>query len=157
MEEIGNLLPGVLKGYYSRKPDLLAQVLVPFWHRIAGHAIAENSRPIAFRNGTLTILASTDCWALQLRGLSAELRERINSFLGLPVVARVSARYKSGFEAAARPEVDVAPPGRNSELSQKARAMLDSQTDAAALDPAIRKALEESFVKYFSRSSKGSC
>ncbi|MGH9430300.1 MAG: DciA family protein, partial [Terriglobia bacterium] len=109
------------------------------------------------RNGNLTLSVSTDCWAMQLRSLTAELRDRINVFLGRPLVTRVSVRYKSGFAPVSLPESKPLPWQEDAALSQRARSLLGIETGAAPLDPMIRDVLENSFVKYFSRHPKGVC
>ena len=156
MEEIGKLLPRVLRGYYSRKQERLPEVLAPFWSRITGKAIAENSRPVTFHNGNLVLSASTDCWATQLRSMTPEIRERINSFLGQPMVARVSIRYRSSLAPDAQANSKLVPPQTDAAVSRKARSLLELES-GAPLDPLIRDVLENSFVKYFSRNPKGVC
>lgn len=156
MEEIGKLLPRVLKGYYLRKQECLPEVLAPFWSRIAGKAIAENSRPVTFHNGNLVLSASTDCWATQLRSMTPEIRQRINSFLGQPMVARVSIRYRSTFALDAPANLKLLPPQTDAAVSRQARSLLGLES-GTPLDPMIRDVLENSFVKYFSRNSKRVC
>ncbi|HUY14842.1 MAG TPA: DUF721 domain-containing protein [Terriglobia bacterium] len=156
MEEIGKLLPVVLKGYYSHKLERLPEILAPFWTRVAGKAIAENSRPVSFRGGNLTLSVSTDCWATQLRSMTPEIRNRINAFLGQPLVSRLSIRCQSGFAPFGRPALKFLPPQADAELSQKARSLL-ALNAVEPLDPVIRQIVENSFVKYFSRRSKGAC
>ncbi len=156
MEEIGKLLPVVLKGYYSRKLERLPEILAPFWTRVAGKAIAENSRPVSFRGGNLTLSVSTDCWATQLRSMTAEIRDRINAFLGDSLVSKVSIRCQSSFAPVGRPALNFLPPQADAALSQKARSLLALEA-GELLDPVICKIVENSFVKYFSRHSKGVC
>jgi hypothetical protein len=155
MEDAGRLLPKLLRGYCSRQRERLPEVLAPFWGRLAGKTIAENSRPISFRHGNLTIAASTDCWATQLRSMAGEIRDHINAFFGEALVARVSVRYSATFSCFALPQNDSTPAMRDPHSIKGVRPLLDS--GAAALDPAIRSVVETSFVKYFSRHSNGAC
>lgn len=154
MEEIGKLLPGVLKSHYSRQQERLPEVLAPFWSRVAGKAIAENSHPVSFRNGTLTLSVSTDCWATQLQSMTTGIRDRINAFLGGSLVKKVSIRRQSGFASIPVPVSKPLPLRADTALTQKVRSLL-ALDPGARLDPMIRDIVENSFVKYFSRQGKG--
>jgi predicted nucleic acid-binding Zn ribbon protein len=72
----------------------IVEVLVPFWPRVAGNAIAANSSPVAFAAGTLTVATSVLPWAVQLRGMSEELRAAVNDFLGGLVVKKLRVELR---------------------------------------------------------------
>jgi hypothetical protein len=92
MEEVGKLLPRIFKRQMGRKDPRLVEILGPLWLRVAGSGIAENSRPIAFVAGTLTLETSCLSWAAQLRQMREEIRAEINNFLGCPVVKKIEVR-----------------------------------------------------------------
>jgi len=92
MEEVGKLLPRIFKRQMGRKDPRLVEILAPLWLRVAGSGIAENSTPIAFVAGTLTLETSCLSWAAQLRQMREEIRAEINSFLGCSVVKKIEVR-----------------------------------------------------------------
>jgi predicted nucleic acid-binding Zn ribbon protein len=92
MEEIGNFLPRIFKRQVHRGDPRLAEVLAPLWPRVAGHAVAEHSRPVRFGGGTLVLETDGDCWATQLQALSKEIQTQVNRFLGEPVIRQVRVR-----------------------------------------------------------------
>ena len=98
MYEIGTVLPVVLKRYIERGEPRIIEVLAPFWPRVAGKAIAANSRPVAFAGGTLILATSTPPWAVQLRGMSEEIRSAVNGFLGGPVVKKLRIELRRSPE-----------------------------------------------------------
>ena len=103
MEEIGNSLPAVFKRQL-RKPGLqLAQILAPLWARAAGRAIAEHSRPAAFADGTLTLKADSQTWAVQLGLMQAQIVSKINEFLGVAVVKELQVSVATDLTAEVAP------------------------------------------------------
>lgn len=78
----------------QRGQPRIVDVLEPFWPRIVGKAIAAQSAPVAFAGGTLTVATSVPPWAVQLRGMSEELRAVVNDFLGGPVVKKLHIELK---------------------------------------------------------------
>jgi len=98
MEEVGKLLPSIFKRQMGRKDPRLIEILGPLWLRVAGSGIAENSTPIAFLSGTLTLETSCLSWAAQLRQMREEIRAEINNFLGCSVVKRIEVRVAMNSE-----------------------------------------------------------
>jgi Dna[CI] antecedent, DciA len=92
MEEVGKLLPRIFKRQMGRKDPRLVEILGPLWLRVAGSRIAENSRPVAFVAGTLTLETSCLSWAAQLRQMREEIRAEINNFLRCSVVKKIEVR-----------------------------------------------------------------
>jgi predicted nucleic acid-binding Zn ribbon protein len=52
------------------------------WNEAVGAAIAEEARPVAERDGTLTVMCRSGTWANELELLAPELLEKLNSALG---------------------------------------------------------------------------
>ncbi|HEV2493677.1 MAG TPA: DUF721 domain-containing protein [Terriglobia bacterium] len=100
MQGIGSVLPAVLKSCMQRGRPRIVEILEPFWPRVAGKAIAANSAPIAFVSGTLTVATSAPPWAVQLRGMSEEIRAAVNDFLGEPVVKKLRIELKLDLKLA---------------------------------------------------------
>jgi hypothetical protein len=86
MEEIGKILPKVLKPQLSRLEPPVVEVLAPLWTRVAGKALARQCRPVAFSAGTLTLATDDADWAEPLQQMAEEIRAHVNNFLGKPVV-----------------------------------------------------------------------
>jgi len=86
MEEIGKILPKVLKPQFSRLEPPVIEVLGPLWSQVAGKALAKECRPVAFSGGTLTLAITDADWAVPLRQMADEIRDHVNDFLGRPVV-----------------------------------------------------------------------
>jgi hypothetical protein len=102
MEEIGKILPDVLKSRVRAREGGLAEILAPFWPRVAGKPIAQHSRPVDFHVGTLTLWADSSAWATELCQLAEEIRAEINCFLGLPIVKKLRIEQR-GAEEELRP------------------------------------------------------
>ena len=92
MEEVGKLLPRIFKKQIRRENTQLIEILGPLWPRAAGKGIAENSKPIAFITGTLTLETTCPTWATQLRQMEQQLCVEINNFLGCAVVKKLEVR-----------------------------------------------------------------
>ncbi len=148
MEEIGKLLPAIFKAQIRRADPPLVELLTPLWPRVAGKAIAEYSRPIAFTGGTLTLGCSCLSWTAQLRQMSEQIRAKINDFLGSAIVKKLSVRHVpdlAPLEPAGEMQAGCSEPGTE-KLSRPAGA-----TD---LGPEISEILDHSFAKYFARRGK---
>lgn len=94
MREISAVFPAIFRGYLRGGDPRVVEILAPLWPRVAGKAIAANSRPVAFAAGTLTVAAAGP-WAVQLAFLSEEIRAAINAYLGREVVKKVTLRKAS--------------------------------------------------------------
>jgi predicted nucleic acid-binding Zn ribbon protein len=107
VQEIGTVLPAIFKQYVQRGQPRLVEVLAPFWPRVTGKAIAANSRPVFFAAGTLVVTTPLSPWAVQLRGMSEEIRAAVNSFLGGPVVKRLRIELRTATNVnAARADLE---------------------------------------------------
>lgn len=154
MEEIGKILPRILKKQVRCKEPRVIEVLAPLWPRVAGKAIAEQSHPLAFAAGTLTLAAGCSAWAAQLRQMTEEIRAEINSFLGGPVVKKLRIRYLPGPyppESPAPPR--GLPPARDAK-GQREIPKLEWLDAEAKLDPEVAELVARSFAKYFTRSPR---
>lgn len=98
MREIGAVFPAVFRGYLRGGDPRVVEILAPLWPRVAGKAIAANSRPVAFAAGTLTVAAAGP-WAAQLAFMADEMRAAINAYLGREVVKKVSLRKAPSVSA----------------------------------------------------------
>ncbi len=106
MEEVGKLLPTIFKRHMRREDAHLIEILGPLWQRVAGKGIAENSSPIAFLAGTLTLETNCPSWAIQLRQMAEDIRTGINNFMGCPLVKKIQVQIapKLGQREPAAPQ-----------------------------------------------------
>jgi predicted nucleic acid-binding Zn ribbon protein len=62
------------------------------WERAAGPAIAAAARPVAEREGVLTVLCEASVWAHELELMAGELIPRLNAALGGAEVRELRCR-----------------------------------------------------------------
>jgi len=165
MDELGKLLPRFLNKHVRGDHAPVLEVLTPLWTRVAGKAMAEQSRPVAFGNGTLTLAASSAPWVTELRGLHNEIRTAVNRTLGKPLVKHIRVRLAPVSNSQPdRKNAHAAGVGNGTAADEQAlrsSAMKDTATTArvnekefsfqAGLDPEVREVLLRSFAKYFGR------
>jgi hypothetical protein len=165
VEEIGKALPAVFRHYLLRVAPPVVGVLAPLWPHVVGNGIAQRSRPVGFQSGVLKLASSCPAWAVQLRGMSAEIRAQVNRYLGRGVVKKVSIRYNSRLVlpenrqvAGNRPSIAAAVPTPGA-LPRKSGTQSMPEVSGAQrsrggvdLDPEVAGIIAESFRKYFSRS-----
>jgi hypothetical protein len=103
MEEIGKILPKVLKPELSRLEPPVVEVLAPLWTLVAGKALAKECRPVAFSAGTLTLATEDAAWAEPLQQMAEEIRAHVNNFLSKPVVKHIKILRVRKVERSAKP------------------------------------------------------
>jgi hypothetical protein len=148
VEEIGKSLPIIFKRHIRRSDPALAEILAPLWARVAGRAIAEHSRPVAFEAGQLILETSCETWAGQLRQMSAQLIEAVNLTMGAPAVKELSVRVRAGGPVwdAKRQLKLHAPDSREPLIAGfETRDGAESETS---------RVVARSYAKYFSRGAK---
>lgn len=84
---IGALLPAVTRPAFKTHGPAAAQLLAD-WAAIVGPGFAATTTPRRFAAGTLTLGCAGPA-ALELQHLSAQLMERINTYLGRALVQRL--------------------------------------------------------------------
>lgn len=62
--------------------EVNVQLLLGRWADLVGPAVAEHSRPEAFRDGVVVVRTSSTIWAAQLRLMAPQLLARMNETLG---------------------------------------------------------------------------
>jgi predicted nucleic acid-binding Zn ribbon protein len=144
LEKIARILPAVLKGQVRRTEPPLIEVLAPLWPCVAGKAMAEHCRPIAFNQGTLTLIAECSTWRTQLQQMAEEIRAEVNSFLGKPIVRRLRV-LKAG-------QRDSAEQTARHILLDKSRARWEDR--AARIDPPPARRGRTSFGPASGRNGK---
>jgi predicted nucleic acid-binding Zn ribbon protein len=143
MEEIGKILPKVLKPQLSRLEPPVVEVLAPLWTRVAGKALARQCRPVAFSTGTLTLATDDADWAEPLQQMAEEIRAHVNNFLGKPVVKhlrilRVGKLGRSGRARWRQENLPVSKPKRK-----------DWPGKVSGLAPEMAQGIGRPYAKYF--------
>ncbi len=81
MEELFGTIAGLLKTLPEQHEFRRAMVFAT-WRRIGGGKVTENSLPIEFDNGHLTVAVTNETWRRQLGSLSKEFVYKLNQTLG---------------------------------------------------------------------------
>jgi len=90
---IGNILDNVLKSYRTEADSGLKDVW-HLWDAVVGEAIAQNTRPTAFKGNLLIVHVSNSTWIHQLQFLKNDLISTLNTALGKPLLKDI--RFKIG-------------------------------------------------------------
>lgn len=152
MEKVGKILPRVLnKHVRGERPPVLA-VLTGIWPGVAGKAVAEQARPLAFAWGTLTLAARCPIWVAELHRLREEVRAAVNRALGGPIVKQVRVQLAAESNQNGGEGEPAADP-RPAPALDWSRVAGDL-TAPADLDPDLHAMLSRSFAKYFARANR---
>jgi hypothetical protein len=114
------------------------------WSEIVGESVAEHSQPRSIRNRILFIDVSHSTWMQQLQFLKPTLLEKINTFLGEPLIQDI--RFRLGKISRTMP------------ASTKPHSLEDQKLDKATLkriestlekmeDKEVQKSLREVLIK----------
>jgi hypothetical protein len=145
MEEIGKILPKVLKPQLSRQEPPVVEVLGPLWTHVAGKALAKECRPVAFSGGTLTLATEDADWAEPLQQMAEEIRAHVNNFLGRLVVKNLRILCVRKFDRAERSQ----PQPEDLAVSEPSRRDWPGRGPGMASD--LAAAVGRSRAKYFGR------
>ncbi len=90
MQALGEL---VGKVYPSQQPDeARAMRLLGCWSKVVSRRILDNARPVAYRNGVLTVYTATNAWANALSFEGAQILARLRARLPDVPVQRIAFR-----------------------------------------------------------------
>ena len=92
-KHIGTILEGTLRALEIDVP-LKAYSIWGAWKEIVGESIAIHAQPHSIQNHILFIHVSHSTWIQQLQFLKSTLLEKINTFLGEPLIQDI--RFKLG-------------------------------------------------------------
>ncbi len=84
-QRIGSILETALKGL-EIDDQIKAYSIWGAWEEIVGEPIARQARPQAIRNGILFVDVSHSTWIQQLQFLKTTLLDKINTYLGEPLI-----------------------------------------------------------------------
>ena len=148
MDEVGRILPSIFKKQIRRSEPHLLEILVPLWPRIAGKNMAQHCLPITFEAGVLTLTTDCPTWGRQLRYMTAEIRARVNDFLGQAIVKTVVV--KRAAQPGLFPARETVGKGKPHNLPGPPWSPGTVDTNAI-IDPEMKLAIAGSYAKYFAR------
>jgi len=139
---VGSILAETLKGMEIDVP-LKAYSIWGAWKGIVGEPVALQTQPHAIRNRILFIDVSHSTWIQQLQFLKSTLLEKINGFLGEPLIRDI--RFKLGKIPSASPRPKVR--GWGEERLDKRTAEQIERLLEKIEDEGIKKSLQEVLIK----------
>lgn len=128
-------LLGKLLGSEARRRGLAEARLLTEWASVIGETIAARCQPVSLSRQGVLHLDVTGGAALELQHAELQVIERINTFFGRPVVARLHLR-----QAPPQRRVLTPPPSPPPPLDASEKAAIDQTVDGID-DPALREAL----------------
>jgi len=144
-KHIGSILDGTLKSLEIDVP-LKTHAIWGAWEEIVGESVALHAQPRSIHNRILFINVSHSTWIQQLQFLKSTLIEKINSYLGEPLIEDI--RFKLGKIAPSTP-VPTFPKARSWEgedLDKNTLRRIDDILQGID-DEEVRKGLREFLVK----------
>ena len=88
-QPLGRLTAGLVRSQ-GWSAEISAGAVLGRWPALVGPDIASHTRPIALRDGELTVQAESTAWATQLRMMQRQLLATIAAGVGNGVVRRIS-------------------------------------------------------------------
>ena len=142
-QSIRSILEDTLKALEIDVP-LKTYSILGAWSEIVGESVAEHSQPRSIRNRILFLDVSHSTWMQQLQFLKPTLLEKVNNFLGEPLIQDI--RFKLGKISRTMP------------VSTKTYSLEDERLDKATMnrienllqeidDKEVRKSLRDVFIK----------
>lgn len=142
---VTELLAAVFRGTPAEQ-RLREAAIWQVWHAAVGEQIARRARPVAIRDGLLTVTVSNAPWMQQLTFLKKKIIDAINERLGEELVRDILLKAGRGEEPA-KPEQPYRP--RKRTLSPEERQQIEDEA-AALTDPELRAAFVSLMTKHLS-------
>lgn len=87
---IGEILEQALRGCRQADGELVR--IWDLWGAVVGDAVAENTRPAAFKGKLLIVHVSSSAWVHQLQFLKQDMIRKVNAALGQALVEEIKFR-----------------------------------------------------------------
>ena len=114
------------------------------WDEIVGESVAEHSQPRSIRNRILFIDVTHPTWMQQLQFLKPTLLEKVNAFLGEPLIQDI--RFKVGKISPTIPASSKTPSLKDEKLDTASLKRIESLLEEIG-DEEIRKSMREVLIK----------
>lgn len=140
---IGSIMDGTLRALEIDVP-LKAHSIWGAWEEIVGTSVALHAQPRSIHNRILFINVSHSTWIQQLQFLKSTLIEKINSYLGEPLVEDI--RFKLGKISPPIPASSKTAPWQGEDLDERTLKQIDSLVQKID-DEEVRKGLRDVLIK----------
>ncbi len=149
MERAGKAVLAALRRVAGSEQPL--EFLTALWPLIVGARLAEHTRPVQWKKGSLQIAVSDSEWQQQLERMPDTLRSRINNWWGADVVVEVTfVRGKAGRQPSTKPKAKL----EETRPPKEARVEELKEALGRIRDPALRNLVERVAAKYLAGSEE---
>ena len=114
------------------------------WEEIVGEPVALQTHPSIIRNGILFVEVSHPTWIQQLQFLKPTLLEKVNSFLGEPLIEDI--RFRLGKVSAGKPSLSERNDWQGEDVDEKTLKRIQTLLERIE-DGEMRERLRDVFVK----------
>jgi predicted nucleic acid-binding Zn ribbon protein len=114
------------------------------WGEIVGESVAEHSQPRSIRNRILFLDVSHSTWMQQLQFLKPTLLEKVNNFLGEPLIQDI--RFKLGKISRTIPASTKTPSSEDEKLDKATMNRIENLLQQID-DKEVRRSLREVLTK----------
>lgn len=114
------------------------------WNEIVGDSVAGHSQPRSIRNRILFIDVTHPTWMQQLQFLKSTLLEKVNAFLGEPLIQDI--RFKVGKISPTIPAPPKTPSLNDEKLDKASLKRIESLLEEIG-DEEVRKSMREVLIK----------
>ena len=142
-QPIRSVLENTLKSLEIDVP-LKSYSILGAWNEIVGATVAAHSQPRSIRNRILFIDVTHSTWMQQLQFLKPTLLEKVNNFLGEPLIQDI--RFKLGRILPSTPSPSKTDPWLQDDLGEETLKRIEELIQKIE-DGEIRKALQDVLMK----------
>jgi hypothetical protein len=142
-QPIRSVLENTLKRLEVDVP-LKSYSILGAWNEIVGATVAAHSQPRSIRNRILFIDVAHSTWMQQLQFLKPTLLEKVNNFLGEPLIQDI--RFKLGRILPHSPSPSEKDPRQKEDLDEATLKRIEKIVQNI-VDGEVRKALKEVLMK----------
>ena len=96
MDQLIKALPAILK-VAGESENVTEAACLAAWKYAAGEGLKNHALPTRYYEKTLVVAVGDDIWQKQLQPMLGQLRFRLNSILGQPLVARIELRVDANI------------------------------------------------------------
>jgi hypothetical protein len=114
------------------------------WNEIVGESVADHSQPRSIRNRILFIDVTHPTWMQQLQFLKSTLLEKVNTFLGEPLIQDI--RFKVGKISPTNPAPPKTPLTRDEKLDKASLKRMENLLEEIG-DEEVRKSMRRVLIK----------
>lgn len=86
-------LERLMKSMGAPRADVVSSVF-DRWSELVGESVAQHSKPVSLRSGTLIIAVDDPAWASQLGWLESKLLDQLNETVGAGQVSHIEVRVR---------------------------------------------------------------